>query len=721
MDDKRIFLAVPYEQRAAARAAGARWDATLKVWYVSDGQQSKVSRWMPQASEPEIAPREEFIATMTAHGLLAIDRHPIADGRNHRVPVEGDKVSPQGRYARPSGRYALHLDGHPAGYVRNFRTGVYASWKSTGFKLPPHELAALRADIVEREKVHAAEQSAAIEAAARRAQQRTARLVPAREPTGYMLAKGIRPTLGALTDSIGETTFLPAIDIDGKQWTLQTIKSDGLKLFQKGSRKEGTFHIVDGDLPALDRLAALVMAEGYATAVIITDAIGQPTIAAFDAGNLLPVATALRERFPGRPILIAGDDDVGVQLSEGHNPGREKATAAAEAVDGLAVFPVFARGEQEASPRDFTDFHDLAVRSRIGRQGAQAQIQAAMAGILAGPGGASVEAHMPEEPRPSEKERRREPPAEIPIAPVEPAAEARDARSENPNSIAPERGHDDDDRRVERGEPSHEVGDVPGDISARYRIETGSRRHHDFYESHTAEQPAFRDRGNRLVSEIESAAVIADMIVIAEHRGWQSITVEGTNEFRREAWVRAHRAGLEVAGYTPTERDRQEATARSPSPRSGPVHARADDHAREQDKPRILLSVPFAEKENAKAAGARWDRDARSWYVEDGQQAAVARWIPDAEQARAENVIGRDRAAVEQLRTIEAVVSSTLSDDPSKAKRVLEAGRDALAAKVERGEAVQAPVLQDRNRDAEPSAEIGPPKVVARKPRERLR
>jgi phage/plasmid primase-like uncharacterized protein len=77
----------------------------------------------------------------------------------------------------------------------------------------------------------------------------------------------------------------------------------------------------------------------------IKEAVGHATVAAFDSGNLPSVARALRELFPTKPIIVAGDDDRAVQLTQGFNPGREKAEAAAAAVGGRAIFPVFAPGE----------------------------------------------------------------------------------------------------------------------------------------------------------------------------------------------------------------------------------------------------------------------------------------------------------------------------------------------------------------------------------------
>jgi len=77
-------------------------------------------------------------------------------------------------------------------------------------------------------------------------------------------------------------------------------------------------------------------------------------LAAYDSGNLLPVATSLRQRYPDKAIVIAGDDD---HRSE-NNPGREKAIAAAEAVAGVAIFPNLS-AEQRA--KGLTDFNDLAT------------------------------------------------------------------------------------------------------------------------------------------------------------------------------------------------------------------------------------------------------------------------------------------------------------------------------------------------------------------------
>jgi putative DNA primase/helicase len=100
----------------------------------------------------------------------------------------------------------------------------------------------------------------------------------------------------------------------------------------------------------------LLLAEGYATAASLHQATGRPVAVAFDAGNLAPVAKALHQATPTAFIVLCGDDDIDTHARTGHNPGRDKATAAARAVQGMAVFPV----GLPAGASDFNDLHAAA-------------------------------------------------------------------------------------------------------------------------------------------------------------------------------------------------------------------------------------------------------------------------------------------------------------------------------------------------------------------------
>ena len=64
---------------------------------------------------------------------------------------------------------------------------------------------------------------------------------------------------------------------------------------------------------------------------------------------------------------------------------------------------------------------------------------------------------------------------------------------------------------------------------------------------------AFTDRGDKLTTQSENTEVIRSLVTIAQSRGWGEVRVRGSERFRREAWVAAQTAGIEIRGYKPTE------------------------------------------------------------------------------------------------------------------------------------------------------------------------
>lgn len=67
---------------------------------------------------------------------------------------------------------------------------------------------------------------------------------------------------------------------------------------------------------------------------------------------------------------------------------------------------------------------------------------------------------------------------------------------------------------------------------------------------------AFVDRDQKLVSNAEADSFVAkSMVKLAEAKGWDSIKVTGTKEFRQAVWMEAQLRGLNVAGYKPHETD----------------------------------------------------------------------------------------------------------------------------------------------------------------------
>lgn len=187
--------------------------------------------------------------------------------------------------------------------------------------------------------------------------------------SAYLERKGVQP-YGVRFAADG-WLLVPMRDGTGKLHNVQRIapvKPAGdapEKLFLKGGRKAGLWHLMGN--PAAP--AAVLIAEGYATGASLHQATGYTVAVAFDAGNLQPVARALRELYPDALILLCGDDDMQTFARTGRNPGRDKATAAARAVRGLAVFP-------ESLPDGGSDFNDM--HQAAGLPAVQAVVQAAI-------------------------------------------------------------------------------------------------------------------------------------------------------------------------------------------------------------------------------------------------------------------------------------------------------------------------------------------------------
>jgi putative DNA primase/helicase len=97
------------------------------------------------------------------------------------------------------------------------------------------------------------------------------------------------------------------------------------------------------------------LCEGYATGASIYEAYHEPVICALDAGNLLPVAQAIRTKCPTLPIIVVADNDRATALKTGVNVGVAKAQAVAAAVPLVTVqVPYF----DDDAPLDLSDFND---------------------------------------------------------------------------------------------------------------------------------------------------------------------------------------------------------------------------------------------------------------------------------------------------------------------------------------------------------------------------
>tara|TARA_A100001391_G_scaffold195512_1_gene172915 strand:+ start:1367 stop:2257 length:891 start_codon:yes stop_codon:yes gene_type:complete len=265
-----------------------------------------------------------------------------ADGRIHRFRTERDKPG------QHSGWYVMYLDNLPAGAFGDWKTGINHTWCATGLEsLPQADRLAIQRH-VQVQKAKAAEAREKRQAEAANKARKLWDWAKAADPHHpYLQAKQVQPH--GLRQH-GSTLLVPLV-VDGTLVNLQRIYPNGEKRFLGGGRVSGAYSPIGlSDGP-------LYICEGWATGATIHTVTGSPVACAMNCGNLMAVCRAMRQRYPGRQIIVAGDND---RHTDG-NPGKTAAEQAAKAIRAEWVIPTF--------PKDLpgTDFNDLARMEMEGK------------------------------------------------------------------------------------------------------------------------------------------------------------------------------------------------------------------------------------------------------------------------------------------------------------------------------------------------------------------
>jgi putative DNA primase/helicase len=275
---------------------------------------------------------EQFRDALARRGIV-IPTEIVADGNIHRCDANG-------KNGKSDAAYLLHLNGVPAGGFENWRDGLgWENWRAdVGRTLSPAEEAAHRVKIEAMRKQRRAEEAKRAADAAAEA----ARIWREAAPAGahpYLERKGIK---GHGAKLHGGKLVVP-MRAAGELCSLQFIAADGEKRFLPGGRVSSAYYSIgkpDG---------VLLVTEGFATGASLHEATGQAVAVAFNAGNLEPVAKALRAKFPQARIIIASDNDAS-------GTGQKKAEEAARAISGMLAIPDFGTERPEGA----SDFNDLA-------------------------------------------------------------------------------------------------------------------------------------------------------------------------------------------------------------------------------------------------------------------------------------------------------------------------------------------------------------------------
>lgn len=357
---EKTYLSVPYEQREAAKAAGALWDNKAKAWFargteVPDGltQFLQANRVEPSREDPRTA----FGKFLRDNGAQ-LQGLPDMDGKWHRIALVGD-----GKETNAS--YRGFLDGVPNGQFKNFKgDDVPLQWTDTGDALTSEEKQRLVAEAAQNRENREHERAKNQETTAKRAFGIWTNLKSWATPENcpYLARKNVRGYGVKVADD--GRMVMPLRDESGRIWSLQFVGED--KIYLKDGRKDGLYHTIDPN-KALekdrekDNALTVIIAEGYATGADVHKATSLPTFVAFDGDNLVTTAKAVREKYPTANILIAADDDHHLPNRNPPlpNKGLKCAQRAAEAVGGKVLAPSFTPAEKDRGATDWNDLKQL--------------------------------------------------------------------------------------------------------------------------------------------------------------------------------------------------------------------------------------------------------------------------------------------------------------------------------------------------------------------------
>lgn len=420
---KKIYIDVPYSLKNIAKTMGAMWDSDEKRWFIYDtfdfealvklleedkkegtNKKTVLSEGITKFKVPYSQKYQNDIFDVYSKFKVALDKAglevdtPIMDGILRRVRVDGDKG------AQKSGAYVGYLDGIPAGFIQNFKSGFSSNWKYEKLDILPYS-----DELIYSKKTQnlANDNTVFIQKQLQRENEledeykKTARILLdeflaanfAALDHAYFVRKRIYKNYGLKQDRFGNI-LMPLFDINEKFWSLQRIFPNGNKMIgallsneQKKNgekflaKKRGNFFILSDDMDLYNKNSAklnieallkynkIYICEGFATSASVHEACKMPVIVGLDVGNLEFVVQDFSTRFCNIHIIIAADNDVKKEKESGFNIGKEKAMQIKNNFKNVSIcIPNFNDKEIYSGYSDFNDLYNSRGIDEVGRQ-----------------------------------------------------------------------------------------------------------------------------------------------------------------------------------------------------------------------------------------------------------------------------------------------------------------------------------------------------------------
>lgn len=97
------------------------------------------------------------------------------------------------------------------------------------------------------------------------------------------------------------------------------------------------------------------------------------------------------------------------------------------------------------------------------------------------------------------------------------------------------------------------------DVAKKHNLYTLDKREtRVYFADHQQKQEIMRSTPDKVSTKREDKHTVSAMLDIAKARGWETVKLKGSVNYKREAWVQASMAGIKVDGYAHDATDQQE-------------------------------------------------------------------------------------------------------------------------------------------------------------------
>ncbi len=93
-----------------------------------------------------------------------------------------------------------------------------------------------------------------------------------------------------------------------------------------------------------------------------------------------------------------------------------------------------------------------------------------------------------------------------------------------------------------------------------YTADKGATR--VYFTDYQQKSEVMRATAGKITTKLDDRQTVTAMLDLAKERGWDTVKLRGTADFKREAWQQAQQRGIAAEGYAPTQTDLQEAARR---------------------------------------------------------------------------------------------------------------------------------------------------------------